>query len=316
MKRHRQTIKIHNITIKRNNYTRRQKQQIAQTIKPITRDEAISDFNELRARCASARRCAAPGLDRVGNTVVDYFTFRERLETVGNKGINFYDFYNNRRAFSRKKYVRKFLALEGERGAAAEKLYYRLFNFYFGSINAFRPRVAMSIYAQYRPQTVLDMTMGWGGRAIGAAALDVPRYIGIDLNRNLRAPYAELERALAPHTKTKFDFRFCDALTVDYSKLDYDMVFTSPPYYSIEVYQNMKNHETKEEWNEAFYRPLIEKTYAHLKRGGVYALNVPSEVYESACVPILGAAKRRIALKKSTRNIGKYGEFIYIWIRG
>lgn len=304
--------RIQNISITPNKYTRRQKRQISEKIKPITRDDAIADFLKLREHTATR----AVGLERVGNDAVDYFTFRERLETVGNEGINFYDFYNNRRAFSRKKYVRKFLALEGERGAATEKLYYRIFNFYFGSINAFRPLVAMSIYAKYRPHTVLDMTMGWGGRAIGAAALDIPHYIGIDLNRDLRTPYAEMKRALAPHTKTKFDFRFCDALSVDYSALEYDMVFTSPPYYSIETYHGMKNHETKDEWDAKFYRPLFEKTYTHLKRGGVYALNVPTEVYERVCVPLFGAAKRRIALKKSTRNIGNYREFIYVWIRG
>jgi hypothetical protein len=77
----------------------------------------------------------------------------------------------------------------------------------------------------------------------------------------------------------------------------------------------MKNYPTKEEWNAAFYRPLIEKTYKNLAAGGVYILNVPVEVYEANCVPLLGAAKERISLPKSSRGIGSgtEKEYIYVW---
>ena len=39
----------------------------------------------------------------------------------------------------------------------------------------------MEIYHLFNPHTVLDPTMGWGGRLVGACVLDVPKYIGIDL---------------------------------------------------------------------------------------------------------------------------------------
>lgn len=309
------TIKIHNLIIKKNNYTKKQKQNIVNKIKPITKEEAIKDFIKLRD--ISPKILKSSLLERVGNNTVDYFTFCDRLETTGNKGINFYDFYQNRRAFSKKAYVKKYVKYEHELSSHTnnEKIHYRLFNLYFGSINIFRPIVAMSVYAKYKPTSILDITMGWGGRAIGAAALDIPHYIGIDLNTDLKVKYDKLEETLKPYTKTQFQFIFKDALSVDYNKLNYDMVFTSLPYYSIEVYNHMKIYKTKEEWDKNFYKPLIKKTYKHLKKGGVYILNIPDEIYKNNCIPLLGVADNKIVLKKSTRNIGKYKEYMYVWIK-
>jgi hypothetical protein len=307
------TIKIHKLTIKKNNYTRKQKQSIVNKIKPITKEEAIADFIKLRK--ISPEIIKSPSLERVGNIAVDYFTFSDRVGTTGNKGINFYDFYQNRNVFFKKPYVKKYLKYEENLSSKTtdEKKHYRLFNLYFGSINIFRPIIAMSIYTKYKPTSILDMTMGWGGRAIGAAALDIPHYIGIDLNTDLKMKYNELENVLKPYTKTEFQFIFKNALSVDYSKLNYDLVFTSPPYYSVEKYNHMKMYKTKEDWNEKFYKPLITETYKYLKKGGFYILNVPDEIYKNNCIPLLGVADTKIELKKSTRNVGKYKEYLYIW---
>ena len=57
----------------------------------------------------------------------------------------------------------------------------------------------MQIYNMYKPQSVLDFTMGWGGRLIGACAYNVPMYIGIDANKNLIEPYKKMIDDLATH---------------------------------------------------------------------------------------------------------------------
>ena len=44
---------------------------------------------------------------------------------------------------------------------------------------------------------------------------------------------------------------FKSALEVDYSKLDYDLVFTSPPYYFIQKYMNNAVYKTKKEISPA-----------------------------------------------------------------
>ena len=99
---------------------------------------------------------------------------------------------------------------------------------------------------------------------------------------------------------------------MDYSKVFYDMVFTSLPYYNIEIYGNNKQYDNKKEWNEQFYKPLIERTYKYLQDGGVYALNVPEEIYNNVCILVLGECSEKIELYKRKRN-NNYHEWIYVW---
>ena len=118
---------------------------------------------------------------------------------------------------------------------------------------------------------------------------------------------------LEKHSTTDIELYFQDALTVDYSKLDYDLVLTSPPYYNIETYGGNKQ-KTKDEWNQNFYEPIFKKTFQHLKRGGYYCLNIPEEVYKTVALKILGKPFAKIPLPKAKRSSDeKYNEFIYVW---
>jgi DNA modification methylase len=160
--------------------------------------------------------------------------------------------------------------------------------------------------------------MGWGGRLVGACALDIPNYIGVDSNYNLREPYTEMTKFLNNNSKTNIKLFFQDALSIDYSKLNYDLVLTSPPYYNTEMYGSEKNKGTnfknKEEWNNDFYIPIIEKTFKNLKKGGHYCLNIHKDLYKNVVIKILGKSYTKIALPKSKRtNEETYQEFIYIW---
>lgn len=119
---------------------------------------------------------------------------------------------------------------------------------------------------------------------------------------------------LKKHSTTDIQLYFQDALTVDYSKLEYDLVLTSPPYYNIELYDGVNNQQTKEEWNEHFYKPIFEMTYKYLKNGGHYCLNIPEEVFKTIAVKILGKPKTKIPLPKAQRTSReKYHEYIYVW---
>ena len=69
--------------------------------------------------------------------------------------------------------------------------------------------------------------------------------------------------------------------------MDYDMVFTSPPYYNKEIYGGNIVYETKEEWDKKFYIPLFKKTWDNLKVGGFYCLNVPVCIYNKICIILI-----------------------------
>jgi site-specific DNA-adenine methylase len=231
---------------------------------------------------------------------------------VGKKGISFFDFYENKSSYAKKQYIKNLLNYMGDKNEYEK--WYRVFNLYMSSISIFKPVIAMEIYNKFKPKCVLDMTMGWGGRLVGACALNIPEYIGIDLNKQLIKPYEEMkDKLIELGTKTKIRLIFKNALSIDYSKFNYDMVFTSPPYYNIEIYKGTKK-QSKEEWNNNFYIPLFTNTYKHLQKGGNYILNVPIEVYEEVCIPLLGKADMLIELKKQERgNSINYKEYIYCW---
>jgi len=291
-----------------------EKNTIAKKLKNITEEEAINDYEHLKQMDLKK----VSNETRIGNKFVDYFTFPERLETIGIKGFNYFDFTQDTE-YHKKKYIKNLL--DYQKGDDKHVALYRIFKLHAGSIGLFKPLTAMEVYNRFKPKSVLDFCMGWGGRLVGACALDVPNYIGIDLNRSLKEPYARMVRLLKQlNAKTKIKLMFKDALKVDYSKLDYDMVLTSPPYRNLEIYEGADESRTDDEWDQEFYIPLFTKTYKHLKKGGHYALNVPKDIYEAVCLDLFGPADIKMPLKKKAHPKNKltkkgYNEYIYVWIK-
>jgi len=300
------------LKIKTPTYTLEKKQKIVQEINPISSLEIDAEFRRLRELKCKGAIAASAGVV-LGNKIVDFYTMVERLATKGHVGVDFYTFWFNRAHYRKLDYVKNMLKYYSVREISEIRKWKYISNLYFSSISIFRPVMSMEVYCKFRPKVaVLDPTMGWGGRLVGACALDLPKYIGIDSNVALDMPYREMSAFLQKTTKTKIELFFQDALTVDYTQLDYDMVFTSPPYYNIEVYSGM-TEKTKEEWNADFYKPLFERTWKSMRSPGYYCLNIPLEVYDSACVPILGKSWKKILLKKRGRGVNGYEEYIYVW---
>jgi DNA modification methylase len=96
-----------------------------------------------------------------------------------------------------------------------------------------------------------------------------------------------------PKKKTSADFLFPLiinlVLSIDMKShiwLNYDMVFTSPPYFNIEQYNHMPL-KSKQEWAE-FYHDLFSLTYKNLAQGGVYAINCSIVIFNISLRPLLG----------------------------
>ena len=159
-----------------------EKQKIAEAIKPITLDMARKEFMMLRQIGADAglqsARC------RVGNNVVDCFTFAQRLETRGKYNVNFFEFVEQwETVFSQKKFIQNmFHYYETEKNKSGKKNKYivwkEIYNICISAINIIRPLVYMEIYTRYKARRVLDFCAGWGGAAVGASALGMDAYIG------------------------------------------------------------------------------------------------------------------------------------------
>jgi hypothetical protein len=300
-------------------FTDIEKVAISKNIKMITLNDAIKDFNKLKliGDTMTKNICNISSRCRTGNNIVDYFTFSERLNTKGKYDINFFEFLVNIEEFKKKKFIANMLKYyEDIKNKNKTKNNYivlkEVYNICISAINIFRPLVAMEIYSKYNPKCVLDFTCGWGGRLVGACALNIPNYIGIDINTNLINPYLEMRSFFKNISETNVDIFFENAVNFDYSKITYDMVLTSPPYYFLEKYSNNVNYSSKNEMKNNFYIPVILNTYKYLQLGGHYCLNINKEIYEDICYNLLGEANDIIPLKKSKRQ-NDYEEFIYVW---
>ena len=104
--------------------------------------------------------------------------------------------------------------------------------------------------------------------------------------------------------------------TVAFETLSYDMVFTSPPYFFIERYQNMPEYKGKAEFLSVFFRPVITESWKHLKTDGFLCLNMPEEMYTSVrdLLPELHETiEMPIGNRFSKFTKAKRAEVIYVW---
>lgn len=308
-------------------YTKEEKTAVAKQLKSYSFEQCICDYQKLVSAYNSGKLDEIKPLSLVGIKFVEYFTYIELLNTKSKQGISFYDFwYNKEKYMNRDSSTLKLIEyIKREKPKLNEiKQAKKVFNLYYGSIDVFRPTIAMKIYDRFKPTCVLDFTMGWGGRLTGFSATSLPKYIGIDYNINLIEPYQKMREYLNTVSKINCELYFQDALSVDYSKLEYDMVFTSPPFYNKEIYGDKDDARSKDMWDKEFYIPIFHKTWDNLKQGGYYCLNVPSSLYDKIGISIFGEALEMVEMNKFSRtlpttivertNVGqKYKEYIYIW---
>ena len=296
-------------------YTDLEKQFIANQIKNITIDMVNSEMNNLISIGTDA--CELSPRSRIGNNIVDYFTFAQRLDTKGKYNISFYEFIINIETFKKKQFIKTMLTYyEDIKNKNNTKNNYivlkEVYNICISAINIIRPLNYMEIYTKYKATKVLDFCAGWGGAAVAASALNLNKYIGIEINSNLTKPYINLIEYLNNNSKTTVDMYFDDALNMNYDSLEYDMVFTSPPYYFIQKYKNNIEYKSKKDMDELFYKPIFKKTYDGLQKGGYYVINVCKEVYENVLKDLFGEAHEIFNLKKSKRQ-NNYMEIVYVW---
>ena len=289
------------------------KSQIIKELINVSLLDAEKDWHELSLMSSNEVE-NLNGRSRTGCKVLDYYFFEERIETIGNKGINFFNFVNDIDFYKTKKYIQTLLTYCDNNNRYKDsiiKKYYYCYGLCFGRINAFKITNALQIYNRYSPNiAVIDPFCGFGGRLVGAMIKNI-NYIGIDLNCDLQPCYNKLIQDFSDKTQSKITLLFQDSNTIDYSKYNYDMVFSSPPYENIEIYKHMEK-KTPDEWNK-FYKEIFQKLWDNLQPGGTYIININEKIYKKVLEPLFGSAIESILLKKSSKN--DYKEFIYVWTK-
>lgn len=287
------------------------KNEIIKQIKNITYEEAMRDLLKfLELECKNINRRSLIGLK-----YLNYYFFKELIKTKSRKGLNYFE--------AREDIIKKdsFKQLydyykKMDYKYPLEKIKYRYFNLYYGSITIFKPVIAKYIYCRFKPLSVLDFSCGWGGRLLGIVPFNI-KYLGFDTNINLKPIYNKIIKELNIEDRAKIIFK--DSSKIDFSKYDYDFIFTSPPYFNIELYSHMPIYRDNDEYINNFYKPVITNSYKNLKIGGRMVLNIPKNIYEIH-KKLFRKADLKIKLDITSRGLKKkelakkdYEEYIYIW---
>jgi hypothetical protein len=128
----------------------------------------------------------------------------------------------------------------------------------------------------------MDPCMGWGDRLIAALCSDIAKYIGFDPNTHLENGYNSIIQDANSTVQTELYIEpFSDK---GYDNVD--LVFTSPPFFDLEVYTNQEtqsihNVKTYKEWLKVFYYPMLDVAWQSLKKGGKLILYIG----DTKCTP-------------------------------
>lgn len=152
----------------------------------------------------------------------------------------------------------------------------------------FRPSWAIAVYRYFNAKRILDPCAGWGDRLVAAIGHDAERYLGFDPNTALIPGHRGIveEQGGAQHERFKVVCApFEDALL---GGQKFDLVFTSPPFWDLEIYsdedtQSTKRYDTYESWRMNFLFPMLAKAWSALERGGHMVIHITDRYNFKVC---------------------------------
>ena len=262
-----------------------------------------------------------------GNPFLYHFQFKNLLKCRRQDGKTIYDIAQDPDAWAK---LIDSTKKRNRGGRTAAGNVFECFRIYLGSGVMFKATTAKYLYKKYKAKSVLDPTAGWGGRMLGAWSLGID-YTGCDTNIEMTQAYDNMIAFL--NAETGFDnalfavdngaelnMIWDSCLNVDFSKLDYDFVLTSPPYVNLELYEHMTPWETDQAFYELFFIPLWQKCVDNIKKGGHVCFNISPKMYADALKFGLTPCDseedllQQMGQKANTLKAGKKKQDkIYIW---
>ena len=158
----------------------------------------------------------------------------------------------------------------------------------------FKPNVAKIIYDMFESENILDFSAGWGDRLAGFYASEHGKhYVGIDPRKENHSIYKEQSEFYDKHLgffehDRKSEFYCSPAEDFDFTQYEdyFDLVFTSPPYFSVERYsyddtQSWVRYKDIDDWNKDFLQTTLGNLWGSIKSGGYLLVNI-SDVYTNS----------------------------------
>lgn len=262
-----------------------------------------------------------------GNPFLYHFQFKNLLKCRRQDGKTIYDIAKDTIEWTK---LIDSTRKRNRGGRTAAGNVFECFRINLGSIVMFKATTAKYLYKKYRAKSILDPTAGWGGRMLGAWSLGI-NYTGIDTNVEMTPAYDSMMKFLNEYTgfenknfvverNSKLNMIWDSCLAVDFSKLDYDFVLTSPPYINLEIYEHMELWDSDTAFYKEFFIPLWQKCVDNIKQGGHVCFNISPKMYEDAVKNGLTPCDEEEDLlqqmgqrKKQLTTGKKKHDKIYIW---
>jgi hypothetical protein len=145
------------------------------------------------------------------------------------------------------------------------------------SVTKYRAGLSKYLVKRYRATRVLDPCIGWGGRMLGTLAAGA-RYMGSEPDprtmQGLRDILDEIQKDREAQLYEGPAEQYLQTVPRGYV----DMILTSPPYYSLELYgggdQSVKPGMSWESWVSTWLRPVILECLRCLTPNGVSCWSV------------------------------------------
>ena len=132
--------------------------------------------------------------------------------------------------------------------------------------------IILAVLELFKPKKRLDPTSGWGDRLRGALLANVPMYVGVDSNPGMVKPYENIVNAY-PDSNTKVTMISSRIQDVNLPT-KFDLVFTSPPFFTAEAYKGATDWKSLDHFYEEFLEPFLNVCYNHLMVKGHLVLYI------------------------------------------
>jgi len=198
------------------------------------------------------------------------------------------------------------------------------------TVSQFKPAVAKMLYKRYNVKKTFDPSAGWGARAIAAVACGVEYYATDPLTsskvNNLITFFNG--KGTVFNSGSEIQETYKDIPTVDF-------IFTSPPYFNLEVYsdnssQSIESFPNYSEWLDKYWSQTVDNCLSILEGKFAFTMietigkNEISKDMINICLSKnlklietidLITQKSHLSNKKTTKLVSKNTEHIYIFER-
>lgn len=151
--------------------------------------------------------------------------------------------------------------------------------------NNFRISVGITVLNHFKPKKWLDISSGWGDRLLCALLYKIERYVSTDPNKDLHPCYNKIIETFVPKAKrNKITIHEKGFEDIDLKDEMFDIVFSSPPFFTLEKYSAYENnsithYKDEKTWCTQFFIKSLIKCYNHLEKDGHMILYMGGSPY-------------------------------------